>query len=417
MTAAAGRSTTTALGEPRNAPRARRARPRRATARTLDRSPRPATAARQAPAPRVDGTPRRGTSSTATRGRAPTALSARVTTAATRAAGAEAAAAAGAATGQAADRAAAAACVEAVAGAARTCDSTPCAAVLIAATLWVALAAPVRGFDQTFFYSEIERDGRIDVFADAGSCDLFQKGGEMGTSITRPSYGPNGETVLFDSEEAISLYNFKHGLPGESFPQPEEKPEYKPKSPYPSGKLNGLVFGDYYWFSHDHDPRLDGQQGFAGCAAPSSVTTTRGATRYCLPTARDEQQRPARGRGPGALREGRLRDVEVPQRAPGATRDPQPSLTFDSRGGVLGPAAHREDAGRPLPDRLLARSRPGLERTDRRAPAMPFSSATTWAMDRRRTSTRSSGSTGSSKAGPACCSRAISATLRPAAGR
>ena len=130
--------------------------------------------------------------------------------------------------------------------------------LLIAATLWVALAAPAGGFAQTLFYSEIERDGRIYVFADGRSCDLFQKGGEMGKSITRPGYGPNGETVLFDSEDAISLYNFKHGLPGESFPKPEEKP----KSPYPSGKVNGLVFGDYYWFSDHHDPQLDGQQGF-----------------------------------------------------------------------------------------------------------------------------------------------------------
>ena len=129
---------------------------------------------------------------------------------------------------------------------------------LIAATLWVALAAPAGGFAQTLFYSEIERDGRIYVFADGRSYDLFQKGGEMGKSITRPSYGPNGETVLFDSEDAISLYNFKHGLPGESFPKPEEKP----KSPYPSGKVNGLVFGDYYWLSDHHDPKLDGQQGF-----------------------------------------------------------------------------------------------------------------------------------------------------------
>ena len=80
----------------------------------------------------------------------------------------------------------------------------------------------------------------------------------MEKSITRPGYGPNGETVLFDSEDAISLYNFKHGLPGESFPKPEEKP----KSPYPSGKITGLVFGDYYWFSDHHDPKVDGQQGF-----------------------------------------------------------------------------------------------------------------------------------------------------------
>ena len=124
--------------------------------------------------------------------------------------------------------------------------------------MWLALAAPAGGLAQTLFYSEIERDGRIYVFADGRSCDLFQKGGEMGKPITRPGYGPNGETVLFDSEDAISLYNFKHGRPGESFPKPEEKA----KSSYPLGKVNGLVFGDYYWLSDHHDPKLDGQHGF-----------------------------------------------------------------------------------------------------------------------------------------------------------
>lgn len=129
---------------------------------------------------------------------------------------------------------------------------------LVAAILWLALAGPAGGFAQTFFYSEIERDGRIHVFADGPSCDRFQKGGEMGKPITRPGYGPNGETVLFDSEDAISLYNFKHGRPGESFGTAEDKP----KPSYPSGKLTGLVFGDYYWLSDHHDPKLDGQHGF-----------------------------------------------------------------------------------------------------------------------------------------------------------
>ena len=278
--------------------------------------------------------------------------------------------------------------------------------LLVAATLWVALAA-AGGFAQTLFYSEIERDGRIYVFADARSCDLFQKGGEMGNSITRPSYGPNGETVVFDSEEAISLYNFKHGLPGESFKKPEEKP----KSPYPSGKVNGLVFGDYYWFSDHHDPKIDGQQGFWLRRAYLGYDHAFSDDAIRPPAARDEQQRPARGRGPGALREGRLRDVEVPPRAPGATRDPA-LAHLRLRGGVLGPAAHREDAGRPLPDRLLARSRPRLQRTDRRErPALRRS-----ARQRRGQrigdgpATRSSGSRGSSRAGPACCSRATSTT-------
>ena len=36
--------------------------------------------------------------------------------------------------------------------------------------------------------------------------------GETGRAITKLNYGPDGETVVFDSEEAIDLYNFKHGI-------------------------------------------------------------------------------------------------------------------------------------------------------------------------------------------------------------
>src|SRR5262245_8054670 len=70
---------------------------------------------------------------------------------------------------------------------------------------------------QTFFYNEVAKDGRIYVFAIWSRFDAFVKtdGGETGRVIERPGYGPGGETVVFDSERAIELYNFKHGLPGE----------------------------------------------------------------------------------------------------------------------------------------------------------------------------------------------------------
>jgi hypothetical protein len=54
--------------------------------------------------------------------------------------------------------------------------------------------------------------------------------------------------VIFDSEDAINLYNYKHSLPGERFPKPEQ-PD-KPK--FPSNKFSGLMFGDYYWFNQSH---------------------------------------------------------------------------------------------------------------------------------------------------------------------
>jgi hypothetical protein len=107
---------------------------------------------------------------------------------------------------------------------------------------------------QTFFYNEVAKDGRIYVFAIPSRYDAFVKtnGGDTGHVIERPGYGPNGETVVFDSELAINLYNFKHGLPGEDFPKSEKQQE----SRFPSGKLSGLMFGDYYWYYEWHQDQI-----------------------------------------------------------------------------------------------------------------------------------------------------------------
>jgi hypothetical protein len=103
---------------------------------------------------------------------------------------------------------------------------------------------------QTFFYNEVVKNGRIYVFAVGSRYDAFVKGdgAETGPVIERPAYGPHGETVVFDSETAINLYNFKHGLPGEHFPEPDESPA----SGSPSHKFSGLMFGDYYWYYDRH---------------------------------------------------------------------------------------------------------------------------------------------------------------------
>ena len=92
----------------------------------------------------------------------------------------------------------------------------------------VALAALAGGaFAQTMFYNEVAKDGRIYVFASGQRFDAFEKSGgaEIGVAITRPGYGPNGETVVFDSEDAINLYNYKHGLPGRVLPEAEGSAE------------------------------------------------------------------------------------------------------------------------------------------------------------------------------------------------
>jgi hypothetical protein len=119
------------------------------------------------------------------------------------------------------------------------------AAALVTSSMFTAAAVA-----QTFFYSEVVKDGRIYVFALSPRHDAFIKsdGKEMGPVIERQAYGPNGETVVFDSEDAINLYNFKHGLPGEHFPPREELPA----SEFPSHKFSGLMFGDYYWYYERH---------------------------------------------------------------------------------------------------------------------------------------------------------------------
>ena len=93
-------------------------------------------------------------------------------------------------------------------------------ALLALAAMILALAAQI-ALAQGTFYVEEEKDGRIYVFNNMKSYEMWKTGGELGVSITRPGEGPNGETLIFDTDEAIHLYNFKHGKPGEVLIRPE----------------------------------------------------------------------------------------------------------------------------------------------------------------------------------------------------
>jgi Phosphate-selective porin O and P len=63
-----------------------------------------------------------------------------------------------------------------------------------------------------FYYKEVPKDGRIYVFNIPDEAARFELTGEMGRALTRPGSGPNGETVVGDSERALQLFYFKHGL-------------------------------------------------------------------------------------------------------------------------------------------------------------------------------------------------------------
>jgi hypothetical protein len=108
---------------------------------------------------------------------------------------------------------------------------------------------------QGFYYKEVRKDDRIYVFNVAASAERFEKTGEMGVAITRPGAGPNGETIVADSERALQLFFFKYGI---SEPVPEPAPPPPAAPPY---RLSGLIFGDYYYFNQDHDAKWEDQHG------------------------------------------------------------------------------------------------------------------------------------------------------------
>jgi phosphate-selective porin OprO/OprP len=94
---------------------------------------------------------------------------------------------------------------------------------------------------QGSFYREVEKDGRIYVFNNMQQFVDWEKSGEMGVGITLLAYGPNGETMVFDSEEAIHLYNYKHGRPGDPRVQPAPSP--KPTFSWKDGATTFLFPG------------------------------------------------------------------------------------------------------------------------------------------------------------------------------
>jgi hypothetical protein len=92
------------------------------------------------------------------------------------------------------------------------------------AILALAIAAPAAAqapanLTYGFYYKEIRRDDRIYVFNNPAEAERFEASGEIGRALTRPGAGPNGETVVGDSERALQLFFFKHGI-AEPVPDP-----------------------------------------------------------------------------------------------------------------------------------------------------------------------------------------------------
>src|SRR5688572_9273691 len=76
------------------------------------------------------------------------------------------------------------------------------------------------------YYQELRVDDRIYVFSSEKRYTTYQQSKDMGVSITRLGYGPNGETVTFEDEKAIELFNAKYGkteAPPEEIKTPDVK--------------------------------------------------------------------------------------------------------------------------------------------------------------------------------------------------
>ncbi len=64
------------------------------------------------------------------------------------------------------------------------------------------------------FYREVAKEGRLYVFARRRALEVWEGSGEIGNqATTRIGEGPNGETLVFDSDDATALYALHHGLP------------------------------------------------------------------------------------------------------------------------------------------------------------------------------------------------------------
>jgi hypothetical protein len=92
-------------------------------------------------------------------------------------------------------------------------------AVLAVAAAMLAVSA---GAD-TLFYREAEKEGRLFVFASAAAFETWEASGDLAAPVERKAMGPHGETVVADSEAALSLYRSMHALP--AGPQMQEKPD------------------------------------------------------------------------------------------------------------------------------------------------------------------------------------------------
>lgn len=82
-----------------------------------------------------------------------------------------------------------------------------CLAFCVASRVAISQEEPSKAESQTKSqYHEIKKGGRRYVFTSSAREADFVKSAELGKSIIKIGYGPHGETVVFDSEDAVIEY-------------------------------------------------------------------------------------------------------------------------------------------------------------------------------------------------------------------
>lgn len=99
-------------------------------------------------------------------------------------------------------------------------------ALALAAIAVLAAGPPVALAQSEDYYREITVEDRIYVFSTEKKFTAYEQSKDMGVSITRLGYGPNGETVIFEDAKAIEMFNRKHGKT-EAPPEEVKPPEIK----------------------------------------------------------------------------------------------------------------------------------------------------------------------------------------------
>jgi hypothetical protein len=80
----------------------------------------------------------------------------------------------------------------------------------LASTLALLALFALRAAAEERFYRETSKEGRLYVFSRSASYEAWSRSGEATGAIVRDGYGPAGETVIFDGEAAVRLYDALH---------------------------------------------------------------------------------------------------------------------------------------------------------------------------------------------------------------